>query len=148
MALTGTFPRSLDDKHRVPVPKPLRDGFGEVELTSLYLAPGATRSLDLYSTTEFDRMAKRLAGAAKNPAKVRSFARLFYARAEKVEVDGQGRIRIPERLVALAALQTEVVLLGVHDHVEIWDAKGWEEFLAAHGPDFDAIAEQAFEPAE
>ncbi len=147
MALTGTYSRSLDDKRRVAVPKPLRDALGEPEDTTFFLAPGTSRSLDLYSIVAFERLAKRLAEAT-NPAKVRNFLRLFYGRAEQVEVDAQGRIRIPDRLVGLASLKNEVVLLGVHDHVEIWDLQSWEDFLALHGPDFDAITARAFEQSE
>jgi DNA-binding transcriptional regulator/RsmH inhibitor MraZ len=38
-----------------------------------------------------------------------------------------------------------VVLVGVHDHAEIWDAAAWDEFLQTKGPGFDEISTQAFE---
>jgi MraZ protein len=70
---------------------------------------------------------------------------LFYSWAERVELDAQGRIRIPERLVKFAGLSRDIVLVGVHDHAEIWDAAAWEKFLGATGTAFDEIATQAFE---
>jgi MraZ protein len=48
-------------------------------------------------------------------------------------------------LAELAGLQRDVVLLGVHDHAEIWDAKLWDEFLTRLSPEFDAMATQVFE---
>ncbi len=145
MALTGTYERSLDEKCRLAVPKRLREQFTKQKLKSLYVAPGTEKSLALYSPEAFDSLAKRLSEQPGNPAKIRNYLRLFYARAEHVDLDGQGRIRIPERLAEFAALQRDVVLLGVHDHAELWDAALWNGFLEQHNSDFDDIAGQAFE---
>ena len=60
-------------------------------------------------------------------------------------MDGQGRIRIPERLKKYAQLDRDVMLLGVHDHAEIWDSSTWEQFLEKHTADFDEMARKAFE---
>jgi hypothetical protein len=40
MALTGTYERSLDDKQRLAIPRPLKDGFRSGESDDLVLAPG------------------------------------------------------------------------------------------------------------
>ena len=71
--------------------------------------------------------------------------RLFYARAERLDVDSQGRLRIPDRLKAFAELKREVVLLGVSDHLELWDSTRWDEYVAQLNPQFDEIAEHAYE---
>jgi MraZ protein len=145
MPLTGTYQRSLDEKQRLAVPKKLRDQFGEGELTSLYVAPGTEKSLELYSPQAFDSLAKKLAERTTNRAEVRNYLRLFYARADEVPIDKQGRILIPDRLVEFALLKRDVVLLGVHDHAELWDRELWDEFLRSHGSRYDEMATQAFE---
>ncbi len=145
VALSGTFQRILDEKHRIALPKQLRKQFTEGELSSLYVAPGTERSLSVYSPDAFHLLAERLANRSSNRAEVRNYLRLFYARAEHVALDSQGRIRIPERLVEHAQLRHDVVLLGVHDHAEIWDQALWTEFLQQHLPKFDDMATQAFE---
>ena len=145
MTLTGTYARSLDDKHRLAIPKRLREGFSGKGSTSLFIAPGTDRSLFLYAASAFEQLAERLAVKPSNRARVRNYLRMFYARAEEVDIDNQGRIRIPERLAEFAELQREVVLLGVQDHVEMWDRTLWEAFLEEHSADFDALAETAFD---
>ena len=40
-------------------------------------------------------------------------------------MDGQGRIQIPQPLREYAALDKDVVVVGVADRVEIWDAASW-----------------------
>lgn len=145
MPLTGTYERNLEEKFRVAVPKRLREQFSDAKLKSLFVAPGATQSLSLYAPAEFESLAARLTAQTQNPTRIQNYLRLFYARSEQVALDAQGRIRIPERLVEFAGLQREVVLLGVHDHAEIWDRAKWNAFLESHAADYDEIARQAFE---
>jgi MraZ protein len=79
---------------------------------------------------------------------VRAFTRLFYARAERVEVDQQGRVRIPPSLAQLAELQKEAVLLGVQDHLELWSVTRWTAYLTQQQADYDRFAETAFAAGE
>ncbi len=145
MSLTGTFDRTMDDKLRLAVPKPLRDGFDNPESPEFYLAPGNEGCLSLYSTTGFEQLASRLAGISTGKANVRNFLRLFYSQAERVIVDKQSRIRVPDRLVKLAGLAHDIVLIGVHDHVEIWDKGRWESFLSQNESQFDELTNQALD---
>lgn len=141
MPLTGTYTRNLDDKHRLAIPKNLREEMGNGD--RVYIAPGTETSLVLYSDSEFEAVAKRFADASSNRPDTRNYLRLFYSRAERLDVDKQGRVRIPERLVQFGGLQREVVLLGVHDHAEIWDQSRWQEFLERNAAEFDRLATDA-----
>jgi MraZ protein len=142
MALTGTYLRTLDEKQRLAVPKRLRESMSPEEPTELYVAPEVNRSLALFAPAAFERRAQRLEQASHGP-NVKNYLRLYYSQAERVEVDSQGRILLPERLVSFAGLRQEVVLLGVHDHAEIWDKELWDQFLASHSPEFDELASEA-----
>jgi MraZ protein len=144
MLLTGQFSRSIDQKLRVAIPKSLREALDCDKHREIYIAPGTDRSLALYTEEAFARMADRLALASPTRQDVRTFNRLFYARAQRVELDSQGRVRIPPELAGLAALGREVVLLGVQDHVEIWAAERWKSYLAEGQSHYDEIAEAAF----
>ncbi len=147
MALTGTFERALDDKKRIAVPKTLRDEFGSSVtegIQHLYVAPGQDKSLALYAPAAFEVLAQRLAGSTSSRSEVLNFQRFLFSRAEKVELDSQGRIRIPERLVGFAELKREVVLLGVQDHAEIWDKELWQDFENRVAARFDEMAQTAF----
>ena len=143
MLLTGTFVRSLDDKLRVAIPKRLRDDLQAAGEAELYLVPGTDRSLALYPEPALERLAARLSEASPAQQDVRAFNRLFYAQAQRVEVDVQGRIRLPPELAKLAGLSKEVVLLGVNDHVEIWERPRWDDYLATRAAHYDEIAERA-----
>lgn len=144
MLLTGTFSRAIDEKLRVAIPKPLREALGPGAKATLYVTPGTDGSLALYTEDSLAALAERLAEASPNAQDVRAFSRLFYARAQAVELDGQGRVRIPPELAALAGLGREAVLVGVHDHLELWERRRWEQYVAQRQNQFDQIAEAAF----
>ncbi len=144
MLLTGTFARSVDDKLRLAIPKKLREGLGCLQGGILFIAPGTDSSLAIYSEEAFLRWADRLKAAPPTQKDVRAFTRLFYAQAQRVEIDHHGRIRIPVELATLARLGRQVVLLGVQDHLELWAAERWREYLLEQQARFDEVAEAAF----
>jgi MraZ protein len=146
MLLTGAFQRAIDEKQRVSIPKPLREALAAAGGNVLFVAPGTDGSLALYPEDVLTRLAERLAAGSPNGQDGRAFGRLFYARAQAVEIDGQGRVRIPPELAKLAGLGSEAVLLGVQDHLELWDRARWEAYVAERQARFDEIAEAAFGP--
>ncbi len=148
MLLTGTFSRSIDQKFRVAIPKRLREALACGRGGILYVAPSTDRSLAIYTEESFGQVAERLKRSSPTEQHVRAFTRLFFAAAQQVELDAQGRIRIPSELVQLAALQKEVILLGVQDHLEVWSSERWQAYLADKQAHFDEIAEAAFGPLD
>ncbi|HKD36489.1 MAG TPA: division/cell wall cluster transcriptional repressor MraZ [Pirellulales bacterium] len=144
MLLTGTFVRAIDEKLRLAIPKRIRDALSAGPQRVLYVAPGTDQSLAIYTEESLGQLADRLAAASPAGPDVRAFSRLFYAQAQPAELDGQGRIRIPPELAQLAGLSREAVLLGVQDHLELWDRSRWEAYLADRQTRYDEIAEAAF----
>jgi MraZ protein len=145
MLLTGTFARAVDEKLRVAIPKPLREALGELAKGVLYVTPGTDGSLALYTEDTLAEQARRLMEASPNAQDVRAFSRLFYSRAQAVELDSQGRVRIPPELAALAGLGKEAVLVGVLDHLELWEKSRWEAYVSQRQNEYDRIAEAAFQ---
>ena len=143
MLLTGTFERTLDEKLRIALPKPLREALGNPVLRPIYLAPGTDDSLALYPEDSFEHLASMLADASPAAMDVRAFRRLFYARARRIEFDRQGRIRLPQDLAELAHLERDIILLGVQDHIEIWNLGLWNTYVAGRQERYDQIAEAA-----
>ena len=144
MPLTGTFQRSVDENQRITVPKELRSALGELTETIFYVAPGTDGSLAIYDEASFVRVADRLSDAPPAQRDVRDFGRLFYAQAHRVEMDKQGRVRIPASLAQWAHLAGDAVLVGVGDHMELWDAGRWEGYITKKKPQYDDLAEAAF----
>ncbi len=146
MLLTGSYPRTLDEKHRIAIPKPLRDNIlGPHVGGILYVAPGTDQSLVFYAESKFIELSERLARESPTSKEVREYSRLFYAQTIASELDRQGRVRLTPHLVELVKLEREVILLGLHDHLELWSRSRWETYLAERQARFDEIALRAFE---
>jgi MraZ protein len=144
--LTGTYSRTLDDKKRLALPKRVREQLDDP--ATLFVTPGPDQCLWLYTQQGLDQLADKLDKAPAADAEARVFRRLYFAQTEAVDLDRSGRILVPERLVQFAGLQRDVVLLGVRDHLELWDGQRWQEYLTRNAPRFDAVAEGAFRKDE
>jgi DNA-binding transcriptional regulator/RsmH inhibitor MraZ len=62
MLLTGTYPRTLDEKNRLALPKRFREQLGEPE--TLYVTPGPDQCLWLYTQRSLEQLAEKLDQAA------------------------------------------------------------------------------------
>jgi MraZ protein len=142
MLLTGTYSRNLDEKKRLGLPRRVREQLGEPSV--LFVTPGPDQCLWLFTQNGLEGLAEKLDESPAADAEARVFRRLYFAQTESVDVDRTGRVLIPDRLIQFGGLQHEVVLIGVRDHLELWDAGRWQQYLAQHAPRFDAVAEGAF----
>ena len=70
---------------------------------------------------------------------------MFYAQAEQLELDSQGRIRIPSSLLAWAGLEKDIVIVGVGFNWEIWDKASWGTYFSNHSTEFDWVHQATFE---
>ncbi len=147
MLLTGSYRRTLDEKSRLAIPKQLREALGFPEISSLFIAPGTDRALVIYTAEVLEQIGRTLGKLSPAAKETRDFSRLFYAQAQPADVDRQGRLRIPPELAKLAGITAEVVVVGVRDRIELWDATAWDAFLEKTQPTYDELAETVFRDA-
>jgi MraZ protein len=135
----GTFDHTLDAKNRLTVPSRFRSALAG----TVFLVKGAEPCLSLYPAETYDAMAQA-ALAEMNPlsSQKRDFARLFYANAMSMELDGAGRIMLPTRFMEQVKIKSrDVIVAGAGDCLEIWDRERWETYdadLAQRAPDLTA----------
>jgi MraZ protein len=142
MVLTGAYDRTLDEKLRLAMPKPFREALENEK--QLVLTPGTDGSLSLFAASTFARLTEELATRTGSGHEVRAFSRLLHSQSHSVEVDSQGRIRLPLEMARLASLEGDVIVLGVGDHIEFWNKSRWEAYLADLQPRYDELADAAF----
>jgi MraZ protein len=141
MLLTGSYRRALDDKLRLAIPKPLRDQL-QAE-APLYLTPGLDGCLAIYPQAAFAALADRLAASSPAAREVRDYSRLFFSQATTATPDSQWRLRIPAELIKWAKLSGEAMIVGVRDHIEVWAAERWDEYVAQCDGQYEQLAEAA-----
>jgi MraZ protein len=128
LPLTGTYPLTLDDKKVMTLPRTILQQLGNCE--TVLISPGSDRCLWLTNQAHLDRLQAKLDKSPAREADVRGFKRLYYAQTVKAPVS-DGRVALSEKLAAFAGLGAEVVLVGIDDHFEVWDAARWRRYTQA-----------------
>jgi len=76
----------------------------------------------------WNELAEKLGTLPMGESSTRSFVRLMLAGATDTEIDGQGRILIPDYLKEYAELHKNVIIAGLYNRLEIWDEKKWKGY--------------------
>jgi MraZ protein len=133
LLLTGEYQHVIDGKGRVLVSNKLRNQIDVDEHGSnFYLVLGANGILCLYPEKCFEQIVLAVAPKATPPDEAVAFERMSFALASKVELDSQGRLLLSERLRTRAGLEEQITLVGVRDHIELWNNANWEKYLSGH----------------
>lgn len=131
LILTGEYEHTLDEKGRLFVSNRLR---GQIDVdehgSSFYLILGTNGILCLYPEKYFQQIALAGAPGTAAPDEAVAFERLSFALASRVELDRQGRLLLGEKLRKRAKLENTLTLVGVRDHIELWNSNDWEKYLA------------------
>jgi MraZ protein len=120
----GEYQHTLDEKGRMAIPAKFRR---ELERGAV-VTRGLDRCLTVYTAEEWEKLATRLANLPMSSANTRAFARLMLAGAMDVSLDAQGRVVLPNYLQEYAGLGKKVILAGLYNRLEVWDAAKWDEF--------------------
>ena len=138
----GEYEHTIDDKNRLTLPARFREALAG----GAVLTRGLDACLDVYSRPDWDRLVDaRLAGLDPFSREARELKRFFFSGAADAQLDKQGRVLVPTALLEHAKLGREVVVAGVHDHLEIWERQAWRDHLASVEGSADHVAERLAE---
>jgi len=137
--LLGEYEHTIDDKSRLTLPARFRQSFTE----GVIVSRGLDGCLYAYPRADWTSAIEARLGELDPLSKEgRRLQRYFYSGAVEGELDKQGRIGIPGALLEHAQLVRDVVVAGVHDHLEIWDRAAWRLELAEVEGSAEHVAER------
>ena len=136
--LIGEYLHTLDTKKRLAIPARLRKEFGERGI----LTQGLNNCLVLYPLEQWNKLTEKLGQLPVGKGDTRGFLRLMFSRASEADLDQLGRILVPDYLKEYAGLKQRVMLVGVHDRLEIWDSERWTNYKSEVEKNTDMIAEK------
>ncbi len=90
------------------------------------ITKGQDRCLVLYDLQGWESYVAQLRSLSQMDQRVRAFARSIFGSASDVVPDSQGRVLVTPKLREYAGIDKDVVIAGVDDHIEIWDAERWD----------------------
>jgi MraZ protein len=136
--LLGTHSYQLDPKGRISLPARFREVFADGAVLTL----GQDGCLFCFPRAEWETRSSEVRAVPLSDSEGRAYARMFFGKAESVELDAQGRLLVPQRLRAEVGIRKDVVVLGVFDRMEIWDRSAHERYEQGHGGAYQAGALQ------
>jgi MraZ protein len=153
--LFGEYDLNVDDKNRLLIPSEVRSRIKpEEDGEAWFLVIGTDRRPWLYPEKYYEQLVTRVPGDITPAHDLHEFDQMHFALASRLEPDKQGRVLLPDKNLKRAGIKKEVTLIGVRDHLELWNRADWEarrEELERRGPEIALAAKRARElerPAE
>ncbi len=120
---TGISYHTLDNKNRLFLPQKYRVG------NKYVLTYGIDGCIEVYPFEKWHNIVKKIETISlKNKTYQRTFIRTFFAEAEILSIDKQGRLLIPQKFKDKFEIENEVVVVGNRNKIEIWAKKTWEKY--------------------
>ena len=138
--IIGQYSHTIDDKNRLSLPAKFRKEMGR----KVVITPGLDSCLFIFAMKEWNKIAERLSVKESSilQADNRGFNRYLLGGAVEVEIDGVGRMLLPEYLRERANLKSKVIFIGVKDRAELWDEETWNSYRREVESKASALAEK------
>lgn len=138
MFFVGTYEQTVDAKNRLSVPFPIRSKMNvDADGRGFYVLPGQRPgTLALYPERYFEQTRRLIPPPEALSDELIAWRQFELAHCFLLDPDDQGRVLLPQKLLTLAGIPREVTLIGVQDHLEIWNRADFEAFQTANWPTY------------
>ncbi len=126
----GEFECKLDAKGRLMFPSRLKVSLPAENTKSLILKKGFEPCLTIYPLAEWEKIMGRFEHLDEFDVRARKFERSFLRGADEIEMDSNFRFLIPKKFINELGFKKEVVVVGVNNRIEIWDAETLDNYVA------------------
>ena len=123
----GNHPTRVDDKGRLKVPAEFKRVIDEKYGTQFYITSLDGKVAQIYPFEEWEQIEQKLAGLSTfNPTKKKFLSRVNYW-GQQVEMDGQGRLLLPQLLREAAQIKGEVAVVGYQKYLEVRNLEAYRQ---------------------
>ncbi len=124
MWMVGTVNVRMDQKNRFRLPTIYRQNFGK----SIFITIGFEKSAEIWDTKMYNKMHQIIVNKPSYDAKWRKYKRLFMANAFELSISDMGRVLLPQIIVDYLDNTKDLVLIGVGNHLELWNKNTWNNY--------------------
>ena len=123
----GEYSPNITSGNRIVLPKKHREQLAD---NAVVLSKGFEKCILIYDMGDWgERVERQIDNLASEGLKKSNLERYIYTSATEASVDLQGRLVIPADLKNYAGITEKTAVIGVGDHVEIWNSSAWKEHL-------------------
>ncbi len=134
----GEYRHTIDDKGRLTIPAKYR----ALLAGGLVVTRGLDNNLMAFTMEGWEALAERIKQLPLTDTNAREFKRRVFSGAVDLIPDRQGRILIPPYLREFAHIDSEAIISGMFDYVEIWNADDWQpmrEVIEGDAPRWEGL---------
>jgi MraZ protein len=144
LAFRGHFEHSLDAKNRLAIPARFRAAFAN----GTVLAKDPESCVAVWTPETHESIIDRALGDL-NPmgSQYRKLSRFYQGNSFEIDLDASGRVTLPPPLLEHAAIEKEVVVVGVGDHLEVWGRERWRAEQEALDAEIEEVTERLGNPS-
>jgi MraZ protein len=144
LAFRGHFEHSLDAKNRLAIPARFRAAFAN----GTVLAKDPESCVAVWTPETHESIIQRALGDL-NPmgSQYRKLSRFYQGNSFEIDHDASGRVTLPPPLLEHAAIEKEVVVVGVGDHLEVWGRERWRAEQEALDAEIEEVTERLGNPS-
>jgi MraZ protein len=124
----GQYELTIDEKNRLRIPAEIlktidhkQDGEGFFVVIGLNLKPW------IYNERRYQDMVSRTPNQMLPAEELLIYNEVNFAFANKLELDKQSRVLLPQQTLQLTQTKNVVTLFGAKDHLELWNRDEWEQ---------------------
>lgn len=128
---TGIYPVTMDTYGRVKIPRKLRDIMEIHDEFRFDIILGFNNNLCFYPREAWTRIQRQIESISPLPPESQDFLRILYGFLHEVTLSEQGRITIPTVLCEMIQAEPDIILIGMMDHLELWNRAEWDAYCAA-----------------
>ncbi len=120
----GQKEAAIDEKGRLVLPALYRY---DIQGQNCFVCYGLDGCIELYPQSIFEKIEANFSNNSfETDAKARRVKRVFLSNSYNVNIDSHNRILIPKTLIDKTNTGKKVVILGIGDHLQIWDQEAYE----------------------
>lgn len=140
--LTGEYKCKLDAKSRIVFPAKVKHSLPEGSSCEFIVQKGFEQCLKLYPMSEFDKIRSEIVKLNDFNVNERRLKRQLFRDIVQVDLDCVGRILFPKSVLVHAGVKKEMIIIGMGNHLEIWDPQLFEESRITDLDEYSALAQK------
>ena len=127
LLLFGEYELTIDEKNRLLIPSEIRRQLDpERDGEAFFLVTGVNKRPWFYVERLYEQLAARRDSELTPLRDAIDFDLLYYAKATRLELDKQGRVLIPDKVMKKIGVGRDVTLVGGRDHLQLWNRTDWD----------------------
>lgn len=138
----GTYKYSVDSKGRLNIPSKLRKQLTDDIKDHFVVMRGFDKCLFVYPINIWADVEAEFIKLSAYNSEDRQLERTIYANLSEVELDSQARISIPPDLREYAQIDSDALIIGIRNRIEIWNPKVYEEYISSQVESYESVAQK------